>query len=434
MVVAGFAGYFLFSGFLGGGGRVKDGLALQEEISLEPNLAAPGSTTLSRTNLASLPKKKAKHARRHSKISKSEAFEPPPAGSSTDPSLLSAPLPAFSAPVLAPTHTPSSASPPSVDSTASTDMPRASSSREASVAASTAPVANPAPPIDPIPPPRYLVSVSSVGAGMGSVSSDPKGILCGFDCQYAFTSGTELIFRETPAVGALFKGWSGACHSTSSGISAPEDCSLVVSSSVAIVAYFDLASGAESVPLPAEPVPPPLASEPVAAGSSSPATPTDPASSNVGHALIAQIQIAGAARSNSFVKLYNPGESAIDVSGWKLRKKSSTGKSHSLRVFPRGSSISPRGYFTWANSKNGFARSIGADVSSSASLATKNSVALFDSSGTMIDAVAWGAGTDQYVESHAYPADPAASQVLGRKYARGAIVDTQNNASDFVLQ
>jgi hypothetical protein len=116
-----------------------------------------------------------------------------------------------------------------------------------------------------------------------------------------------------------------------------------------------------------------------------------------------------------------------------LRKRSSTGSDTSLREFPTGSSIAAGGSFVWANNTDGFAESINADASSTGTLAANNSVALFDADGTQIDAVAWGTGTGQYIEGAAYPDSPVANQVLQRKSANGAMVDTDNNANDFTL-
>lgn len=151
------------------------------------------------------------------------------------------------------------------------------------------------------------------------------------------------------------------------------------------------------------------------------------------HLVIAEVQIAGASSTNDFVKIFNPTAAAVDVSGWKLRKKSSTGADYSVRVFPAGSSVAVGGYFMWANAADGFGDSIGANTTSTATLAADNSIALFDTNGTIIDAVAWGEGTNQYAEGAAYPTDPQASQVLKRKSADGEMVDTDNNANDFTL-
>ena len=153
----------------------------------------------------------------------------------------------------------------------------------------------------------------------------------------------------------------------------------------------------------------------------------------VDHLVIAAVQIAGAATDDDFVKIYNPTQGAVDVSGWKLRKKSSTGTDSSLREFPAGSTIPVGGYFVMGVQREWVRGSINADVSSTETLAANNSVALFDGSGTQIDGVAWGTGTDQYVEGAAYQDSPLANQVLSRKFTDGIVVDTDDNAADFTL-
>ncbi len=153
----------------------------------------------------------------------------------------------------------------------------------------------------------------------------------------------------------------------------------------------------------------------------------------IAYPVIAEVQIAGASSSNDFVKIFNPGAAPADMGGWKLRKKSSTGGDYSLRTFPGGSSAPAGGYFIWANSENGFGDAMGADVTSTATLAADNSVALINADGAVVDAVAWGSGTDQYGEGDAYPANPEAGQVLKRRCSDGATVDTGNNANDFML-
>ncbi len=158
------------------------------------------------------------------------------------------------------------------------------------------------------------------------------------------------------------------------------------------------------------------------------------ASTSAIHILIAVVQIAGASSSNDLIKLYNPTASAVDMSGWKLHKKSQTGTDYSLKVFPTGSTIAAGQSFMWANSTNGFSETVGANVSSTETLAADNSVALMDAAGNIIDAVAWGTGTDQYGEGPPYPTSPGANQLLSRRSSGGAMVDTDNNTNDFTLQ
>jgi hypothetical protein len=158
------------------------------------------------------------------------------------------------------------------------------------------------------------------------------------------------------------------------------------------------------------------------------------AASASSHILIAAVQIAGAASGNDLVKLYNPTAAAIDMSGWKLHKRSSTGADYSLKAFPTGSVIGAGQSFVWANSDDGFSDAVSANVSSTETLAADNSVALMDAAGTIVDAVAWGTGTNQYGEGPPYPTSPGANQLLSRRSSDGVMADTDNNSNDFTIQ
>ena len=62
---------------------------------------------------------------------------------------------------------------------------------------------------DPAPGSTFALSVTKGGAGSGTVVG--PGIDCGNDCSETFASGTSITLTATPASGAIFKGWSGAC-------------------------------------------------------------------------------------------------------------------------------------------------------------------------------------------------------------------------------
>ena len=53
------------------------------------------------------------------------------------------------------------------------------------------------------------LTVTTTGAGTGSVSSAPPGINCGTLCQQSYALGTTVSLLVTPAIGSEFGGWSG---------------------------------------------------------------------------------------------------------------------------------------------------------------------------------------------------------------------------------
>jgi len=58
------------------------------------------------------------------------------------------------------------------------------------------------------------VTVSAVGPGTGTVTSNPAGINCGQSCSGTFPSGTSVTLTATAAANSSFAGWSGACTGT----------------------------------------------------------------------------------------------------------------------------------------------------------------------------------------------------------------------------
>jgi len=291
------------------------------------------------------------------------------------------------------------------------------------------------------PPVQYALTVSFQGNASGAtITSDPAGLACGTSCTGSFASGTRITLTPAAGPSSTFIGWSGMCYGETI-------CSFTINANANIVAEFNAAPSARSAPPPASPTT--VTSSDTdpdnggAADISSSSAPTEPAASTSssvtpagpsGHVLIAAVQIAGASSDNDFVKLYNPTSAAIDVSGWKLHKRSQTGADYSLKTFPAGSTIAPGQSFVWANSTNGFSGTIGADVSSTETLSANNSVALLDGAGTVVDAVAWGTGTGQYGEGAPFPTSPGANQTLARRSSGGVMADMDSNADDFTIQ
>ncbi|UCG98459.1 MAG: InlB B-repeat-containing protein, partial [Burkholderiales bacterium] len=78
---------------------------------------------------------------------------------------------------------------------------------------------------------NYGLTVSRSGSGSGMVTSNPTGVTCGTDCTESYAYGTTVSLTATPAAGASFTGWSGACTGTG-------NCVVGMTSSRTVTAHF----------------------------------------------------------------------------------------------------------------------------------------------------------------------------------------------------
>jgi len=186
------------------------------------------------------------------------------------------------------------------------------------------------------------------------------------------------------------------------------------------------------------------------------ATPTPP-EGIANHLVISEVQITGGtgATTNDFIELYNPTLFPIDLNGYRLVKRStSAGTDTDIVVWNSSTIISSRKFYLWANSAGGFSASVSANISSTDSISTNDSIAIrsgLKDSGTIIDTLAWGSGhTAPLVEGPAFPTNPTGNQSLERKALssstapsmaiggadefKGNGYDNGDNATDFVLR
>lgn len=151
--------------------------------------------------------------------------------------------------------------------------------------------------------------------------------------------------------------------------------------------------------------------------------------------VISQVQISGAGNKSKqdFIKIFNPDPIPFDLKGHRLIKRTQTGASDSsIKSFTAETIIPAGGYFTWANSEDGFADSLGADSATTNSLSPDNGIALRQGAideGVIIDSVAWGEADNGLAEGAIFATNPSAGQILTRKNN----TDTDNNAADFYL-
>jgi hypothetical protein len=147
--------------------------------------------------------------------------------------------------------------------------------------------------------------------------------------------------------------------------------------------------------------------------------------------LINEIQTNGATSTDEFVELYNPNSVAVNLQGFSLTRKTSTGTEHNL--VSSGSftgTIASHGYFLIA--PQGYT-TVTPDLtysgaSSSFNIAAKdNTVLLYNNNGVLLDKVGFGAAID----FEGVPTvNPPANESIERKIIGG---DTDNNLNDFRL-
>lgn len=159
------------------------------------------------------------------------------------------------------------------------------------------------------------------------------------------------------------------------------------------------------------------------------------------HIIISEIQVG--AGDNDFVELYNPTDSNVSLSGWRLSKKVN---SETSLVASMSGTIASKGYFLISN-KDGSA-SPSADLTYASSIADNNTILLYSDAGTsLIDKVGMGTALDfestqsatpangKSIERKANSASNANSMMItGTDEFMGNAEDTDNNGVDFVLR
>lgn len=110
---------------------------------------------------------------------------------------------------------------------------------------------------------------------------------------------------------------------------------------------------------------------------------------------LSEVSIAGTATNDEFIELQNVNDTAFDLSGMQLRRRTTSGSESSIKVFAKDSIIPGHGFFLWANSQGIFKIPFADTETSSSALASDNSIGLFTKSGgdgVLIDSLAWGTG------------------------------------------
>ena len=177
-----------------------------------------------------------------------------------------------------------------------------------------------------------------------------------------------------------------------------------------------------------------------------------PAAGAANHVVISELSTGSASSAtDEFLELYNPTESAIDISGWKIQYKSASGTTWNDRgTLPANSYIAAHGFFLIVPPAY-----VGPPAADFTSAAWSSGMAqaggherIIDASAVEVDKVGWGTAIDpeggsaapahaggNSIERKANATSTADSLAAGGRHELlGNGQDTNNNGNDFVNQ
>jgi outer membrane biosynthesis protein TonB len=166
------------------------------------------------------------------------------------------------------------------------------------------------------------------------------------------------------------------------------------------------------------------------------------------HIVISEVQLRMTGEAdNEFVELYNPTAASINLTDWKLSRKTSTGtESNLLTSFP--DVTIPSHHYLLIAHPTGYTGSPAADLtySTSQALASNNTVILYNADDLVIDKLGMGTAVDsetatftspasgESVERKANSSSTVASMTAGADQLAGNAEDTDDNSADFILR
>ncbi len=162
-------------------------------------------------------------------------------------------------------------------------------------------------------------------------------------------------------------------------------------------------------------------------------TNTPPAPTNIVISEFRSRGTAGTGASDEFVELFNPGNIAVDISGWKIRRSSGCGTTLTNMVTISSTTLLAPGQH-WLAAATGSTYASIADQTFAAGISDTGGVAVTIADNSVIDAAGMCA-TTTFVEGTALT---ALSGTIEQSYERkpgsasGNCYDTNDNASDFI--
>lgn len=147
--------------------------------------------------------------------------------------------------------------------------------------------------------------------------------------------------------------------------------------------------------------------------------------------LITEIQTEGTTSTDEFVEIYNYGTLSVNLTGWRLSKKTASGtESNLLTSFP-ATTLAPGAFLLLMGETFSGGQSADLKYSTKSSIANDNTVVLYSDAGkTVVNLVGFGAAT----AFNGSPAtNPDKTSSIQRKFSGGHFSDSKNNLNDFIV-
>lgn len=162
---------------------------------------------------------------------------------------------------------------------------------------------------------------------------------------------------------------------------------------------------------------------------------TTVSASNQKAIIINEVQVGGQTAKDEFIELYNPNDFDVDLGGFALKKKTASGtESNLVSSGAFNGTIAGLGYFLIVPRANddgtpNYMESATPDLyysGKSYSIATSNTVLLYDKNNNLFDKVGWGEAVDCEGACALNPDD-------SKSISRSGGVDTDDNSADFSI-
>lgn len=233
----------------------------------------------------------------------------------------------------------------------------------------------------------FTLTVSKLGNGNGNVLSDKWGIDCGNKCSNDYLQGTKISLIAAYANDSYFGGWGGACNGD-------KDCSVVLNNNIYISADFGLNSANSSQIVLRDNQNINSTQNNNSGENNGGSNSNNSAVIGINHLVVSEIFVGMDGNANyEFIELYNPTNQEIDLTGWTIKKRSSSGAESSLVVSSRldGNKMLAGKYFLIVN-EGGYNGTVSSDAvwAKSNTLAyTNNTIIIYNGNGEEIEQVSW---------------------------------------------